>query len=84
MEDTFFKDSIFKFIDNENPGKNNEIQITDAIQKDIENFVGYEFDGKRFDCGSKIGYLKANLEFGLKDNTLKDEFTEYLKGKKNL
>ena len=79
-----FKDSIFKFIDNENPGKNNEIQITDAIQKDIENFVGYEFDGKRFDCGSKIGYLKANLEFGLKDNTLKDEFTEYLKGKKNL
>ena len=79
-----FKDSIFKFIDNENPGKNNEIQITDAIQKDIENFVGYEFDGKRFDCGSKIGYLKANLEFGLKDHTLKDEFTEYLKGKKNL
>ena len=47
-------------------------------------FVGYEFDGERFDCGSKIGYLKANLEFGLKDNTLKDEFTEYLKGKKNL
>ena len=74
----------FNHINNDEPGKNGEIQITDAILSDIANFVGYEFDGKRFDCGSKIGYLKANVEFGLADGELGPALAEYLKGKKDL
>ena len=79
-----FSGSIFNHINNDAPGKNGEIQITDAILSDIANFVGYEFDGKRFDCGSKIGYLKANVEFGLADGELGPALAEYLKGKKDL
>ena len=79
-----FNGSIFKHINNDAPGKNGEIQITDAILSDITNFVGYEFDGKRFDCGSKIGYLKANVEFGLADSELGPALAKYLKGKKDL
>lgn len=79
-----FNHSIFDLIDPKHPGVNAEIQITDAIAKDIDNFLGYEFKEKRFDCGSKIGYLKANIEFGLSDPKLKFELKEYLKGLKNL
>lgn len=79
-----FNHSIFDLIDPKQPGVNAEIQITDAIAKDIDNFLGYEFKEKRFDCGSKIGYLKANIEFGLSDPKLKFELKEYLKGLKNL
>ena len=40
--------------------------------------LAYEFEGKRYDCGSKIGYLKANVEYALKHPELADEFREYL------
>ncbi len=79
-----FNKSIFNYIDEQNAGKNNEIQITDAIQKDIENFIGYEFEGERFDCGSKVGYLKANVFLGLENQELSKELKIYLKGIKNL
>jgi len=79
-----FNGSIFNHINNDAPGKNGEIQITDAILSDIANFIGYEFDGKRFDCRSKIRYLKANVEFGLADSELGPTLAEYLKGKKDL
>ena len=51
---------------------------------DVENFVGYEFDGMRFDCGSKAGYIKANIEFGLADDELHDELKSFIEEKKNL
>ena len=79
-----FNGLISNHINNDTPGKNGEIQITDAILSDIANFVGYEFDGKRFDCGSKIGYLRANIEFGLADGELGPALAKYLKGKKDL
>ena len=79
-----FKQTIFNHIDNDNPGKNGEVQITDAILSDIENFIGYEFDGLRFDCGSKSGYLKANIEFGLADEELSVELRSFIEEKKNL
>jgi len=79
-----FNHSIFDLIDSKNPGVNGEIQITDAIAKDIDNFLGYQFKEKRFDCGSKIGYLKANIEFGLSDPKLSVELKKYLKGLQNL
>ena len=79
-----FNQTIFDYIDNENPGKNGEIQITDAILSDVKNFVGYEFDGTRFDCGSKAGYIKANIEFGLADDELHTELKPFIEEKKNL
>ena len=49
------------------PGTGGEIQLTDAIAKCVPSgeFVGYPFSGKRFDCGNKIGFLEANIHFGL-------------------
>ena len=79
-----FNQTIFNHIDNDNPGKNGEVQITDAILSDIKNFIGYEFDGLRFDCGSKSGYLKANIEFGLADEELNSELQSFIEEKKNL
>ncbi len=78
-----FNKSIFRFIGDQ-AGKNNEIQITDAIQRDIENFIGYEFEGQRFDCGSKVGYLKANIFHGLANDELNKELKSYLRGISNL
>jgi len=43
-----------------------------------EQVLAYEFEGKRYDCGSKLGYLQANVEYGLKDPELNKEFSEYL------
>jgi len=79
-----FKKDIFSHIDYENSGTNGEIQITDAIMNNIEDFVGYEFLGERFDCGSKVGYLKANIAYGLQNHELKDELSSYLGDIKNL
>ena len=79
-----FNQTIFSHIDYDNLGKNGEIQITDAILSDVANFVGYEFDGKRFDCGGKAGYIKANIEFGLADDELNTELESFIEEKKNL
>jgi UTP--glucose-1-phosphate uridylyltransferase len=79
-----FKKGIFSHIDYDNAGKNGEIQITDAIMSNIDDFIGYEFLGERFDCGSKVGYLKANIAYGLQSHELKDELSSYLGDIKNL
>ena len=79
-----FSSKILKYIKKAKPSIGNEIQITDAIQKLLqeEDIYGYEFKGKRFDCGSKIGYLKANVEYGLKHLEMKVPFKKYLKSMK--
>ena len=74
-----FNQSIFSSIDEKAPGKNGEIQITDAIEKQISDFVGIKFQGQRYDCGSKIGYLKANIELGLKHPEISDDLKNLLK-----
>jgi len=61
-------------------GAGGEIQLTDAIAdllKD-EQVLCYEFEGKRYDCGSKIGYMQATVEYGLKHPELSQEFRTYL------
>ena len=78
-----FNHSIFNHI-NDIPGANNEIQITDAILRDIDNFIGYEFEGERFDCGSKVGYVKANVAYGLSNDELNGDLLDYFKDLKNL
>jgi UTP--glucose-1-phosphate uridylyltransferase len=71
---------IFKLLEQTERGAGNEIQLTDAIAKLLkeESVLGYEFDGKRFDCGSKSGYLQATVEFALQHPELKQEFEAYL------
>ncbi|MBY6084322.1 MULTISPECIES: UTP--glucose-1-phosphate uridylyltransferase GalU [Ruegeria] len=62
-------------------GSGGEIQLTDAIAEDIGNGVpvfGYRFDGQRFDCGSKAGFLQATVAFALARNDLRDDLSAYL------
>src|SRR5699024_6566919 len=72
---------IFRLIDKVEPGAGGEIQLTDAIQTLIgeQTVLAYEFDGTRYDCGSKFGYLKANVEMGLQHSEIGSEFKSYLK-----
>ncbi len=63
------------------PGAGGEIQLTDAIAAEIArggNVFGYRFRGQRFDCGSKAGFLKATVAFGLAREDLGAEFWDYL------
>lgn len=72
---------IFHFLENTKKGAGNEIQLTDAIAGLLadEKVFAYPFDGTRYDCGSKLGYLQANVELGMKHAEIGAEFTEYLK-----
>jgi UTP--glucose-1-phosphate uridylyltransferase len=72
---------IFDKLDQVTRGAGGEIQLTDAIALALhdEPVLSYEFHGKRYDCGSKLGYLVATVEQGLKHPELKDGFREYLK-----
>ena len=72
--------SIFGHIRNLKPGSGGEYQLTDAIQALLkeEPVLAYEYEGIRYDCGSKLGYLKATIEFALKHPELRDEFSSYL------
>ena len=71
---------IFKLLERTQRGAGGEIQLTDAISLMLneQTVLAYEFEGVRHDCGSKLGYLRANVEFGLKHPELADEFREYL------
>jgi UTP--glucose-1-phosphate uridylyltransferase len=72
---------IFHHIENIKPGAGGEIQLTDAIAALIgeERLLAYRFDGVRYDCGSKLGYLQAQVAYGLKHEALREEFAAYLK-----
>ncbi len=72
---------IFNIIDNLKPGANDEYQFTDALDliSRSEGALAYVFDGTRYDMGDRFGYLKANIEYGLRDAELKDKLKDYLK-----
>lgn len=77
---------IFEFLENAQPGKGGEIQLTDSILNMLrtgEEVLAYNFDGKRYDIGNKIGLLIANIEFGLRNEETKQELKEYLKNLKD-
>jgi UTP--glucose-1-phosphate uridylyltransferase len=71
---------IFHFLENLRPGAGREIQLTDAIGRLLreENVMAYEFQGTRYDCGSKIGYLQATVNYALKHPELAGEFRSFL------
>ena len=63
------------------PGAGGEIQLTDGIARllDEEKVVAYRFDGRRYDCGRKLGYLEATVDFGLKHPEVAEEFAVFLR-----
>ncbi len=72
---------IFKHLSRQKFGAGGEIQLTDAIAKEIElgrAVNGLRFEGQRFDCGSKAGFLKATISFALARDDLRDELLGYL------
>ena len=71
---------IFDLLARTQPGAGREIQLTDAIERLLreEPVHAYEFEGRRYDCGSKIGYLEATVDFALKHDEVADEFRDYL------
>ena len=73
--------NIFKLLSKTKPGHGNEIQLTDAIHAllSLDDVYGYQFSGKRYDCGSKIGYLKATVNYALKHEELSGDFKKYIK-----
>jgi len=72
---------IFEMLEQTEKGAGGEIQLTDAIAKllQVETVMAYEFQGQRYDCGSKMGYLQATVEYALKHPELQDKFMEYLR-----
>lgn len=71
---------IFALLEDTRAGAGGEIQLTDAIARLLreEAVYGFEFDGKRFDCGSKLGYLEATVHYGLQHPELGKEFRAHL------
>ncbi|MTI80562.1 MAG: UTP--glucose-1-phosphate uridylyltransferase GalU [Firmicutes bacterium] len=72
---------IFDFLDKTKPGAGGEIQLTDALKAlaQCEAIYGLAFEGKRYDVGDKLGYLKATVEFALEREDLSEEFKKYLR-----
>ena len=77
---------IFNCLEKIGTGAGGEIQLTDAIAELLkkEEVYSLAFAGKRYDCGTKLGYLQANVEYALKHPELKDEFSNYLENKEYL
>ena len=71
---------IFHHLAHLKNGSGGELQLTDAIAELLkeQQVLAYEFSGKRYDCGSKIGYLEATVEYALKHPQVKDEFLAFL------
>src|SRR6185369_12874899 len=71
---------IFHFLSTLRPGAGREIQLTDAISRLLreESVFAYEFSGRRYDCGSKLGYLQATVNYALKHPELASDFRAFL------
>jgi len=73
---------IFDYLAKQGAGKGGEIQLTDAILamlNDGNKVLAYDFDGRRYDIGNKLGLLKANIEFGLRNPETAEDLKKYLK-----
>jgi len=77
-----FTPAIMDELEDTQRGKDGEIQLTDAIRSLMtkEDVYAFEFEGKRYDLGDKLGFLKATVEFALRRDDLSEEFGEYLMG----
>jgi UTP--glucose-1-phosphate uridylyltransferase len=77
------KPRIFELLARVTPGAGGEIQLTDAISQLLadEPVLAVRLPGRRFDCGSKLGYVQATLEYGLRHAEIGEDFTHYLKNR---
>lgn len=71
---------IFRFLETQDVGKGGEIQLTDALKRLAKEqaMYAYDFKGHRYDVGSKVGFIQANIEFALRREELREEMEEYL------
>ena len=76
-----FSSKIFSMLDKVSAGVGNEIQLTDAIKLLLKTnpIYSYKFSGTRYDCGTKIGFIKANIAFALNDPNYSDDLKIYIK-----
>ena len=76
-----FTPEIFDFLEKTTEGINNEIQLTDAMRAMVKKYAmyGLRFEGKRYDIGNKLDFIKTNIEFGLKNKEIGAELKKYLK-----
>lgn len=72
---------IFMFLEQQKTGAGGEIQLTDAIEElnQIQRVFGYDFEGKRYDVGEKIGYIKTTIDFALQHESLRTDVLDYMK-----
>ena len=75
------KPQIFDILENTQPGKGGEVQLTDALKvlARQDAVYAYDFEGKRYDVGDKLGFLKATVEYALRREDLGEPFKAYLK-----
>ncbi|WP_415761506.1 UTP--glucose-1-phosphate uridylyltransferase GalU [Priestia megaterium] len=75
-----FTPEIFKFLEQQEVGAGGEIQLTDAIQKlnEIQRVFAYDFEGKRYDVGEKLGFIQTSLEFALQHEDLRDDLLTFM------
>ena len=75
--------AVFVTLDAKERGAGNEIQLTDALAKQIGHgkFAGLRFSGERFDCGSKLGFLQANLAFAMENDALAPELEAWIRSR---
>jgi UTP--glucose-1-phosphate uridylyltransferase len=75
---------IFRKLASTRRGKGGEVQLTDALKSLLkdEPVYGFIFEGKRYDAGDKLGFLKATVEYALKEPTMGRQFRKYLKSLK--
>ncbi|MBP1971490.1 UTP--glucose-1-phosphate uridylyltransferase [Virgibacillus natechei] len=73
--------AIFDILENQEPGKDNEIQLTDAIEtlNEQEQVLAYNFTGERYDIGGKLGFVQATIDFALNREDLHDDIKAYMK-----
>ncbi|HVJ48771.1 UTP--glucose-1-phosphate uridylyltransferase GalU [Desulfitobacterium sp.] len=71
---------IFSILENLPPGKDGEIQLTDGLRElsKAQEIIAYNFKGRRYDVGDKLGFIKANIEYGLRHEELSDPLMKYL------
>lgn len=76
-----FTPEIFDYLEKTLPGKNDEIQLTDAMREMVKHhpMFGMKFNGKRYDIGNKMGFIKTNIEFALKDEEIGESLKIWLK-----
>ncbi|WP_147534147.1 UTP--glucose-1-phosphate uridylyltransferase GalU [Bacillus marasmi] len=78
-----FSPEIFMFLDKQEVGAGGEIQLTDAIENlnQIQRVFAYEFEGKRYDVGEKLGFIETTIEFALEKKELRDDLLKFMEEK---